>query len=193
MNSLLTVNDLEINEIKPLIKRAINFKNNKNHPHYDNTVVNIFFENSTRTKYSFKMAEKKLGLDVTDFEIQNSSINKGESLYDTLLTFQSMGVEIAVVRHPENDFYSGLKGLEIGIINAGAGSGEHPTQSLLDIMTIYEEFETFRDLKIAIVGDVKHSRVAKSNMKLLNKLGSQIYFCSPKEYQDTSFTNYGQY
>ena len=133
MNSLLTVNDLEISEIKALIKRALHFKESKDYPQYNHTVVNIFYENSTRTKYSFKMAEKKLGLDVTDFDTQTSSINKGESLYDTLLTFQAMDVEIAVVRHPDNDFYKDLKGLKMGVINAGAGSGEHPTQSLLDI------------------------------------------------------------
>lgn len=193
MNSLLTVSDLEISEIKTLIKRALWFKKTKDYPQYDHTVVNIFYENSTRTKYSFKMAEKKLGLDVTDFDIQNSSINKGESLYDTLLTFQAMDVEIAVVRHPDNDFYQELNGLKMGVINAGAGSGEHPTQSLLDIMTIYEDFGSFKGLKVAIVGDVKHSRVAKSNMKLLHKLGSKIYFCSPKEYQDQSFSDFGKY
>ena len=193
MNNLLTVDDLKPHDIRALILRALDFKQNKDFPNYPHTIVNIFYENSTRTKYSFKMAEKHLGMDVIDFEIESSSINKGESLYDTLLTFKALGAELAVVRHPDNNFYDDLQTLDMGIINAGAGSGAHPTQSLLDMMTIYEEFETFQNLKVAIVGDLKHSRVAKSNMKLLKTLGAQLYFCSPKEYQDKDFENYGEY
>lgn len=193
MNDLLTVDDLSMHDIERLIQRALSFKNANKLPKYSSTVVNIFYENSTRTKYSFHQAERKLGLDIINFEPESSSMNKGESLYDTLLTFQALGAGIAVIRHPDEKFYEELKGLKMAIINAGAGAGAHPTQSLLDIMTLYEEFHTFKDLKVAIVGDLKHSRVAKSNMKLLKKLGAKLYFCSPKEYQDPIFSDYGEY
>ena len=193
MNNLLTVDDLRMKEVTALIDQALYFKNTKDFPKYDKSIVNIFYENSTRTKYSFVMAQRKMGFDIIDFNTDTSSIKKGETLYDTLLTFQALGAEIAIIRHPEDYFYEDLSGLEIGIVNAGAGCGEHPSQSLLDIMTIYEEFGYFEGLKIAIVGDLKHSRVAKSNMKLLRKLGAEIYFCSPVEYRDSCFSKYGDY
>lgn len=193
MNSLLSVDDFNKREFKALLDRALSFKYSNDYPQYDKSIVNLFFENSTRTKYSFLKAEKNLGLDIIDFAADRSSLNKGESLYDTLLTFKALGADMAVIRHPEDKFYEELEGLKMPIINAGAGCGEHPSQSLLDMMTIYEEFKTFQGLKIAIVGDLKHSRVAKSNMKLLKNLKASLYFVSPENYQEPIFSDYGEY
>ncbi|CAM3678325.1 aspartate carbamoyltransferase catalytic subunit [Erysipelothrix urinaevulpis] len=193
MNALLSVNDLNGNDVETLIHRALLFKTTKEYPKYNQTVVNLFYENSTRTKYSFLMAQRNLGLDILDFEIEKSSVSKGESLYDTLLTFKAIGVQLAVVRHPEDEFYNALTPLNMKMINAGAGCGEHPTQSLLDIMTIYEEYGSFKGLNVLIIGDLRHSRVAKSNAKILTKLGANLHFSSPDMYQDDVFKQFGDY
>ncbi|KRM92481.1 aspartate carbamoyltransferase catalytic subunit [Fructilactobacillus florum] len=156
--------------------------------------MNLFFENSTRTHTSFEMAERRLGLQVLDFNVNSSSISKGETLEDTVKTLQAIGVDIAVIRHPANDYYQQLLDdrLEISIVNGGDGSGQHPSQSLLDMMTIYQEFGHFSGLKIGIVGDLKHSRVARSNMELLTRLGATIRFASPDEWYSAEFAKYGK-
>lgn len=153
----------------------------------------MFFENSTRTKHSFEMAQHKLGMHVVNFDVTTSSVKKGESLYDSVLTMQALGVDIAVIRHPDNRYMDQLVNLDISIANAGSGSGQHPSQSLLDVMTIFEEFRTFRGLKIAIMGDISHSRVAMSNMTLLNQLGADVIFSGPKEYFKKEYEQYGTY
>ena len=147
-------------------------------------VSNLFFEDSTRTKTSFDIAERKLGLKVVPFDASHSSVNKGESLYDTVKTIESLGVDLVVIRHKQDRFYEDLKNVNIPIINAGDGTGNHPSQCMLDLVTIFQEFGKFEGLKIGIVGDVKHSRVANSNAEALRKLGSKVYFSGPSQWFD---------
>lgn len=145
-------------------------------------VANLFFEPSTRTQYSFEAAQQQLDCKITTFNAETSSVQKGETLYDTVKTFEAIGLEALVIRHPQNEYFNELKGINIPILNGGDGSGNHPTQCLLDLMTIKEEFGYFAGLKVAIVGDIKHSRVASSNLQALEKLGVETYICGPKEW-----------
>lgn len=185
MKNLFSMEDLSKAEIMDLIDRAIRIKHGDQVPFSDKLYVsNLFFENSTRTKKSFEMAQAKLGMHTIDFEVSTSSVNKGESLYDTCKTMEAIGCDALVIRHPQNEYYKELEGLNIPVINGGDGSGSHPTQSLLDLMTIYERFGRFEGLKVIIVGDILHSRVAKSNLQALTKLGAQVKFVAPEEYQD---------
>ena len=198
LKHLLTAEALTDREVMGLIRRAGEFKQGaKWHPEERQYfATNLFFENSTRTHKSFEVAEKKLGLEVIEFEASRSSVQKGETLYDTVLTMSASGVDVAVIRHGKENYYDELiqsKTIQCSIINGGDGSGQHPTQCLLDLMTIYEEFGGFEGLKVAIVGDITHSRVAKSNMQLLNRLGAEIYFSGPEEWYDHQFDVYGQY
>lgn len=198
LKHLLTVEVLSDQEVMGLIHRAQEFKQGATwqpeKPQYFAT--NLFFENSTRTHKSFDVAEKKLGIEVIEFEESMSSVKKGETLYDTVLTMSAIGVDVAVIRHGEENYYDELiqsKTIQCAIINGGDGSGQHPTQCLLDLMTIYEEFGRFEGLNIAIVGDITHSRVAKSNMQMLKRLGATIYFSGPEEWYDKQFEAYGHY
>lgn len=198
LKHLLTAEALTDREVMGLIRRAGEFKQGaKWHPEERQYfATNLFFENSTRTHKSFEVAEKKLGLEVIEFEASRSSVQKGETLYDTVLTMSAIGVDVAVIRHGKENYYDELiqsKTIQCSIINGGDGSGQHPTQCLLDLMTIYEEFGGFEGLKVAILGDITHSRVAKSNMQLLNRLGAEIYFSGPEEWYDHQFDVYGQY
>lgn len=194
MRNLLSMNELSTTEIKSIIKRAIEIKNGDYTTFQEKKfVANLFLENSTRTKLSFEMAERKLGIESIPFDAMGSSLSKGESLYDTCKTLESIGCDALVIRHPDDAYYESLKGLKIPVINGGDGSGSHPTQSLLDLMTIYETFGTF-DLDIVICGDIRHSRVAKSNFQALTKLGSRVKFVAPEVYQydheDYSYVNF---
>ena len=198
LKHLLTAEALTDREVMGLIRRAGEFKQGaKWHPEERQYfATNLYFENSARTHKSFEVAEKKLGLEVIEFEASRSSVQKGETLYDTVLTMSAIGVDVAVIRHGKENYYDELiqsKTIQCSIINGGDGSGQHPTQCLLDLMTIYEEFGGFEGLKVAIVGDITHSRVAKSNMQLLNRLGAEIYFSGPEEWYDHQFDVYGQY
>lgn len=146
-------------------------------------ISNLFFEPSTRTKMSFEMAERKLGLEVLPFESGASSTLKGETLYDTVKTLEAIGVDALVIRHPEEQFYEQLVGkTNVSIINGGDGSGQHPSQSLLDLFTIKEEFGSFEGLKVLIAGDIAHSRVARSNADALTRLGAHVTFLCPPEW-----------
>lgn len=187
------MNDLSVTEIMEIIERAIDIKNGNYNLLTDKKyIANLFFEDSTRTKLSFEMAERKLGIETIPFDIATSSVQKGESLYDTCKTMEAIGCDALVIRHPDEAYYKELEGLNIPIINGGDGSGSHPTQSLLDLMTIYERFGTF-DLNIVICGDILHSRVAKSNFQALKKLGGRVRFVAPEVYQyvheDYSYVN----
>ncbi|MBA1393018.1 aspartate carbamoyltransferase catalytic subunit, partial [Lactobacillus sp. XV13L] len=157
--------------------------------------MNLFFENSTRTHTSFEMAQRRLGIQVLQFVPQASSILKGESLLDTVKTIQAIGVNLAVIRHPQNQYYQPLLDahLQLSIANGGDGSGQHPSQSLLDLLTIKEEFGHFQGLKVGIVGDLAHSRVARSNAEILTKLNAQVYFSGPQEWFATDLQQYGTY
>ncbi|MER2174483.1 MAG: aspartate carbamoyltransferase catalytic subunit [Carnobacterium sp.] len=198
LDHFVSVEDLTNEEVLTLIKRASQFKKGTisaqvMEPLY---AVNLFFENSTRTHKSFEMAEKKLGIEIIGFEPSTSSIKKGESLYDTVLTMSALGTEIAVIRDSKEAFYTELinsPSIKCSIINGGDGTGQHPSQCLLDLMTIYEEYGHFDGLKIAIIGDLKHSRVAKSNMHMLKRLGAEVLFSGPTEWIDDTFKEYGQY
>ncbi|GGI41637.1 aspartate carbamoyltransferase catalytic subunit [Mammaliicoccus stepanovicii] len=192
MKNLLTMTDLSKEEILKIIHEALDMKENGVQPlNKKLTVANLFYENSTRTKCSFEMAERKLGMDIIPFEISTSSVQKGETLYDTCKTLESIGVDALVIRHSENEYYESLEDLNIPILNGGDGSGQHPTQSLLDIMTIYEEYGYFKGLKILISGDIKNSRVARSNAEALTKLGAEVLFSAPDQWKcDITNTQY---
>lgn len=198
LKHLLTVEALSDQEVMGLIRRGQEFKNGaKWTPQKEQYfATNLFFENSTRTHKSFEVAEKKLGLEVIEFDAKTSSVQKGETLYDTVLTMSALGVDVAVIRHSDENYYDELtqsKTIQCAIINGGDGSGQHPSQCLLDLMTIYEEFGHFDGLKVAIVGDITHSRVAKSNMQMLKRLGAEVYFSGPAQWYDTAFDVYGTY
>ncbi|MBM7642453.1 aspartate carbamoyltransferase catalytic subunit [Streptococcus loxodontisalivarius] len=198
LKHLVTMETLSNEEVLGLIERGIAFKNGSADFDLDRQyfAANLFFESSTRTHKSFEVAEKKLGLDVIEFDAKASSVNKGETLYDTILTMSALGVDICVVRHSEVDYYKELidsRTIQTAIVNGGDGSGQHPSQCLLDLMTIYQEFGRFEDLKICIAGDITHSRVAKSNMQILKRLGAQLYFAGPEEWYSSEFDIYGQH
>ncbi|RFU63203.1 aspartate carbamoyltransferase catalytic subunit [Peribacillus saganii] len=188
MNSLLTMNELQVREINEILKDAHSFAEGRQWaPGKKLFVANLFFEPSTRTKSSFEVAERRLGLDVIHFDAETSSVQKGETLYDTAKTLQSIGVGALVIRHEQDRYFDELKGkLNIPVINAGDGCGNHPTQSLLDLLTIQQEFGSLRRLKIAIIGDIRHSRVARSNADALSRLGAEVVFSGPKEWMDFS-------
>src|SRR5699024_8211131 len=149
--------------------------------------ANLFFEPSTRTKMSFIVAERKLGMETLEFNTENSSMKKGESLYDTAKTFEAIGADVLVIRHASNGWANDLqKHISTTLINAGAGTKDHPTQSLLGADTIYQEFGKFEGLNIVIAGDIKHSRVARSNAQMLSKLGANVHFSGAPDFMDES-------
>ena len=144
------------------------------------TVANIFFENSTRTKLSFELAQKRLSADVINFSSSVSSVKKGESLLDTINNILVMKVDMIVMRHPNPGApHFVAKNIDIPVINAGDGTNEHPTQAILDSFSIIEKLGDIKNKKIAIIGDISHSRVAISNIHLLSKLGAKIMLCGP--------------
>lgn len=188
MQNLLKLEDLTTEEIMDLLKSARDFKNKKDYTKLEDKVIcNLFFEPSTRTHYSFNVAEKKLGMQIVNFNPDRSSLVKGETFYDTVKTFEAFNVDCFVIRHTQNNYYDLLKNLKAPVINAGDGTGNHPTQSLLDLMTIYEEFDTFKDLKIAIIGDIKHSRVAHGNLEIMKRLGMKTYVSGPRFFYEDEY------
>ena len=196
LKHLLTIEALSNEEILSLLRNAEDFKNKTRTFSSPNPVFisNLFFENSTRTHRSFEMAERKLGLEVIQFEPSTSSVSKGETLYDTVLTMSAIGIDICVIRHNQDEYYIDLidqKGIHCAIINGGDGRGQHPTQCLLDLMTIQEEFHDFKGLKVAIVGDIRNSRVARSNAIILKRLNAEVCFCGPEVWYDKAFDEYG--
>ena len=191
---MLAISHFSPKKIELILDQALEMANGKKYTaQYEIFVSNLFFEDSTRTKISFEMAERKLGLSVIPFDTSQSSVNKGESLYDTVKTLESIGLNLLVIRHGQNQYYDELKNIKIPIINAGDGTGNHPSQTMLDLMTIKQEFGSFKDLKIAIAGDVKHSRVANSACDILRKLGSKVYFSGPREWFDEGSLMNGTY
>ena len=134
------------------------------------------------------MAALRLGCKTQNFDTENSSLKKGETLYDTVKTFEMFGADAIVIRHTENEYYNQLVGkVNMPILNAGDGTGNHPSQSLLDLLTIKQEFGKFEGLKIVIVGDIKHSRVAHTNIKVMQRLGMTVYTSGPEEYKEEGF------
>jgi aspartate carbamoyltransferase catalytic subunit len=154
---------------------------------------NIFFEPSTRTQYSFLVAQQKVGMGAIDFDVDSSSLQKNESFYDTIKTFDSLGTDVLIIRHSKNEYYKNLIGkISTPIINAGDGTGNHPTQSLLDILTIEQEFGSLKGLEISIIGDISHSRVAHTNFEIMSRFGAKVFTSGPKEYSERNmnFVNF---
>ena len=183
---LLGIKDLTVDDISLILKTAEQFKEVLQRPVKkvpslrDVTVVNLFYENSTRTRFSFELAEKRLSADTINFAVSGSSAAKGETLLDTVRNILSMKVDMVVMRHSASGAPHFLaKHIPAAIINAGDGVNEHPTQGLLDALSMKEKFGTLEGLKVAIIGDIMHSRVAMSNIYLLSKMGAKITVCGP--------------
>lgn len=187
--NVLNLDNFSLDEINQILDLAEEFKNGKSVDYEGKKVIsNLFFEPSTRTHYSFDMAAQKLGCKTQNFDAGNSSLKKGESLYDTIKTFESFGTDAVVIRHVENEYYNQLVGkINIPILNAGDGTGNHPSQSLLDLLTIRQEFGRFEGLKVVIVGDIKHSRVAHTNIKVMQRLGMTVFTSGPIEYKEDGY------
>ncbi len=183
---LLGIKDLTRKDIELIFNTADNFKEVINRPIKkvpslrDTTIANLFFENSTRTKLSFELAEKRLSADVVNFSASGSSVSKGETLIDTVNNILAMKVDVVVIRHPNPGAAVFLsKNINASIINAGDGTHEHPTQALLDAFSIREKFGDLEGKKVVIVGDIAHSRVAISNIYCLQKMGAKVKVCGP--------------
>ena len=183
---LIGLEDFPISDLNKIIDTSFKFKEILSTPERkinllkDKTLVNMFFENSTRTKISFTLAEKRLGADSINFSASTSSVKKGETLKDTVQNIESMKIDGAIIRHSHPG--SALKLTEYidgSVINAGDGSHEHPTQAILDMVTLKEKFGKIKNLKIGIVGDILNSRVARSNIFGLRKLGAEVVVCGP--------------
>jgi aspartate carbamoyltransferase catalytic subunit len=193
---LLGIKELTSEEINFILDTASGFKDilgrdiKKVPTLRGKTTVNLFFEPSTRTRTSFELAAKRLSTDVINFSVTTSSVVKGESLIDTAMTVQALGADFIIIRHSASGVPHLLaKKLKASIINAGDGINEHPTQALLDAFTIKEKKQEIKGLEVAIVGDIVHSRVAKSNIYCLTKLGAKVRLVGPptlipKEFKD---------
>ncbi len=194
MKHLTAMNELSLEDIHELIEEARELKAGKSDSVLSGKfAANLFFEPSTRTRFSFEVAEKKLGMNVLNLDGVSTSVQKGESLYDTVKTLESIGADVCVIRHSQDHYYDELIGhVGIPVINAGDGCGQHPTQSLLDLMTIHEEWGRFAGLTVSIHGDIKHSRVARSNAEVLTRLGAKVLFSGPDEWRDED-NPYGTY
>lgn len=184
---LLGIKEMDVEEINLVLDTALGFRDVlsrdiKTVPTLrGRTTVNLFFEPSTRTRTSFELAAKRLSTDVINFSVPSSSVVKGESLIDTGLTIQALGADFIIIRHPSSGAPHMLaRQLKGSVINAGDGTNEHPTQALLDAFTIKEKKGGFAGLEVAIVGDVLHSRVARSNIYCLTKLGAKVRIIGPQ-------------
>lgn len=186
MRGLLTLKDLNKETIIDLIEYALKIKNGYKVSYPDKKVVTLFYENSTRTHYSFQCALHNLGIKVIQCDTSSSSVQKGESLYDTVRTFEYLGVDGIVIRSSQDEYFKELENINIPIFNGGDGKSNHPTQSLLDLMTIYEEYGKFEGLKCCIIGDIAHSRVAHTNIEIMQRLGMDVYISGPDEFNDNS-------
>jgi aspartate carbamoyltransferase catalytic subunit len=183
---LLGIKDLTPADISLLLDTAKQFKEVLQRPIKkvpslrDVTIVNLFYENSTRTRISFELAEKRLSADTINFSASGSSVSKGETLLDTVNNILSMKVDMVVMRHSASGAPHFLaKHIPAAIVNAGDGINEHPTQALLDAFSILEKFNTLKGVRVAIIGDIMHSRVAQSNIYLLTKMGAEVIVCGP--------------
>lgn len=183
---LLGIKDLTPEDIALILQTAQQFKEVLQRPIKkvpslrDVTIVNLFYENSTRTRISFELAEKRLSADTINFSASGSSVSKGETLLDTVNNILSMKVDMVVMRHSASGAPHFLaKHIPAAIINAGDGVNEHPTQALLDALSIKDTFGKLEGIKVALIGDIMHSRVAQSNIYLLKKMGADVIVCGP--------------
>lgn len=183
---LLGLKNVKADEIEEILYTAdlmkhILLQNNKKTPHLQGkSIITLFYENSTRTRLSFELASKYMSASAANISVSSSSVQKGETLVDTGRTIDMMGADIIVIRHPMSGAPHLLaKHTKASVINAGDGMNEHPTQALLDIFTIKEKKESFKGLKVAIIGDIYHSRVARSNIWGLTTLGANVFLFGP--------------
>ena len=196
--NLLGIKGLERSDVEIIFKTAREFKDVINRPIRkvpslrDLTVANLFFENSTRTRLSFELAEKRLSADVVNFSAASSSVKKGETLADTVRNILAMKVDMVVMRHPHAGaaHYLAQK-IDVPIINAGDGTHEHPTQALLDSFTLTEKLGSLEGKKVCIFGDIRHSRVALSNVRCLQLLGAEVMACGPVTLIPKHFSSLG--
>lgn len=190
-NSLLGMAELTKPQITHLLNRSSFWADSWADPPQvlkNRTMANLFFEPSTRTRFSFEMAAKRMGAHVLNFNESSSSTVKGESLYDTVKTLESMGFDAVVIRHKENGVVQSLASLvEVPLINAGNGIQEHPTQCLLDMFTMERHFGQVSGLTVAIIGDVAHSRVASSHLTALPKMGARVIVSGPRHMIPTEY------
>jgi aspartate carbamoyltransferase catalytic subunit len=184
---LIGLADYSADDIRYVLDQAKNFREILDRPVpkvptlRDKTIVNLFYENSTRTRLSFELAQKRMGADVVNFSAGSSSVKKGESLKDTIRNISSMKIDLVVVRHESPGVPHFLsRVVDAAIINAGDGAHEHPTQALLDLFTMRQIYDNLSGKNIAIIGDISHSRVVRSNIIGLNKLGANVTVCGPK-------------
>lgn len=195
--ALLGIKGMSANEIVSILNRAAfweQYPAKATSALQGKFVANMFFENSTRTRFSFEMAQKRLGAQVLNFAAAVSSVQKGESIYDTVRTLESMGIDAGVVRlKPTGVLQQLAEKVKIPLINAGDGNNEHPTQALLDFYTMRKHFGEIRGLTVSIIGDIKHSRVARSNLWGLRELGASVRLCAPPNMQAPELAEYAPY
>jgi len=198
VNHLLGIKEITKDDIQLIFETADNFKDVINRPIKkvpslrDITIANIFFENSTRTKLSFELAEKRLSADVVNFSASGSSVKKGETLLDTVNNILAMKVDMVVMRHSSVGApYFLSKHINANIVNAGDGTHEHPTQALLDAYSIREKIGSLAGKKVVLIGDIMHSRVALSNIFALKKLGAEVKVCGPNTLLPTYIADLG--
>lgn len=189
MRNLFELDSLSIDEINDILNRAIEFSEGATSICCkDKIIASMFFEPSTRTQQSFHVALMKLGAKVLSFDTGTSSLQKGESFYDTVKCFEVLGCDGAIIRHGDNRYYNQLEEITMPIMSGGDGTGNHPSQSLLDLLTIKQEFGAFEGLKICVVGDILHSRVAHTNLKIMKRLGMETFVSGPREFIEEDYT-----
>jgi aspartate carbamoyltransferase catalytic subunit len=199
MKHLLDTKYLTLEEMQEILERASFWEKRENQhssSFANRFVANLFLEPSTRTRFSFEVAEKRLGLHVLQFSPDTSSITKGESLYDTVQTLAAMGVDAVVLRHQSDTAIMELAKQEVrcALLNAGAGRAAHPTQALLDLYTMVKHFDKdLTGLTVGIVGDIKHSRVVRSNLWTLKAFGANVYVSGPEEMRDSEVEQIAPY
>ena len=188
MKDLVKIEYLTVNEIEKITDLAFEYKRGKKSDFSNSHCALMFFENSTRTRFSFECALNKLGAHSYIFDSSKSSTSKGEEMFDTINNLSAIGINTFVTRTTEEGFIDRLKNLNfykpIHFINAGEGKSAHPTQALLDYFTMKEKIKNIRGKKVVIIGDIKHSRVAKSNISLLNKAGAKVTTCAPEYFKE---------
>jgi len=197
IKNLQSIKDLTVQDIENIINTAKLFKNNNKEQNKSipilsgRTIINLFFEPSTRTLISFEIAAKRLGADIINMNIEGSSLRKGETLSDTADTLNSMNPDLVIIRHSISGAINEISSrLKCPIISAGEGSIEHPTKALLDAFTIQDKGKNFKDIVVSICGDIEHSRVARSNYYLLKKMGAKIRFVAPEYFMPKNIQDF---
>ena len=188
MKNLFNLSSISIEEITAILDRAQQFADGvKSDRAKGKVVASLFFEPSTRTQNSYSTAVMRLGGQVLTFNSSVSSMTKGETFYDTVKVFESLGCDAAIIRDKKNEYWKELEGIKMPILSGGDGTGNHPTQSLLDLLTIRQEFGHFDGLKVCIVGDIIHSRVAHTDIEVMERLGMEVYTSGPDEFKEEGF------